>query len=58
MSSEYIPVKTLDDYKLEKIKMLGEFCIFLKSDDMQRLLDLKTREEVDRYAHSIIMNRL
>lgn len=58
MPYNYIPQKTLQEYKLEKIDVLEEFCIFLTTDEMKHLMSLDSEIAVDQYAHSLIVNRL
>lgn len=58
MPYKYIPQKTLYDYKLEKIDILEEMRIYLKTDEMKHLMSLSSEIAVDQYAHSLIVNRL
>jgi hypothetical protein len=58
MSANYIPQKTLYDYKLEKIDILEEMRIYLKTDEIKHLMSLGSEIAVDQYAHSLIVNRL
>ena len=58
MPSNYTPIKTLHDYKVEKIDILEEMAIYLTTSEIQHLMSLKREIEVDQYAHSLIMSRL
>ena len=55
---DYIPQKTLQDYKLGKINILEQLAIYLTTAEMKHLMELKSEIEVDQYAHSLIVNRL
>lgn len=58
MPRDYIPQKTLHDYKLEKINILEEMAIYLSTNEMKHLMSLDSEIAVDQYAHSLIVNRL
>lgn len=58
MPYNYIPQRTLQDYKLEKIDILEEMRIYLKTDEIKHLMSLDSEIAVDQYAHSLIVNRL
>ena len=58
MSTNYTPQRTLQDYKLEKIDVLEELCIFLSTSEMAHIMGLKSEIEVDQYAHTLIMREL
>ena len=58
MPANYTPQKTLYNYKLEKIDILEEMAIYLKTDEIKHLMSLDSEIAVDQYAHSLIVNRL
>lgn len=50
---------TLDEYKEHKIRMLRhDFKILLTYEEIEHCRGLKTRSEVDQFAHAMFMNRL
>ena len=50
---------TLDEYIEHKIKMLRyDFKIMLTYDELEHCRKLKSRNDVDRFAHAMFMNRL
>lgn len=55
---DYVTQRTLQDYKIEKIYILEELCIYLKASEMKHLMSLDSEIAVDQYAHSLIINRL
>lgn len=49
----------LPEYINTKLNMIqDEFCIKLSIDEIRHFRSLKTEEEVDHYAHDIIMKKL
>lgn len=55
---EYEPVRTLQDYKLDKIDLLEEMAIYLSTSEIKHLMELESKIAVDQYAHSLIMSKL
>lgn len=50
---------TIPEYAAHKIKMLTkEFCLKLTADEKAHMKSLETTVQIDRYARSLIMERL
>lgn len=48
---------TLEEYKEEKIKTLGELAIVLKPEQIEHMNSLPSEMQVDAYARQLIMER-
>ena len=60
---DYIDDNELDEkqfkqYQKMKIRVLEDFCVKVKPEEHEHLMNLKTVSEVDRYARGLILDRL